>query len=119
MRYFIKIDKDGNIIEQGSTKATKLERDYIIVDKLPEEPIYKYIKGEYVLDEIKALITIQAERLANYDMGLQMGALMKQANYDRLQGKELIQELDDALGHVQSVKHQIPKPNEETIDDTI
>lgn len=58
-------------------------------------------------------------RKALYDLGLQIGALMKQANYDRLQGKELIQELDDALGHVQSVKNQVPKPTEEVTDEEV
>lgn len=77
-----------------------------------------YVNGELIIDEQKALEEILRLRHDNYDLGLQVGALMKQANYDRLQGKELIQELDNALGHVQSVKNQYPKPETEVEDDT-
>lgn len=74
---------------------------------------HKHVEGSWILDKDLQIALLTQEvldrRKQAYDLGLQVGALMKQVNYDRLQGKELIQELDDALGHVQSVKHKYPK----------
>lgn len=49
------------------------------------------------------------------DMGDQLDALWKQLNYDRLSGKELIQDCDDLLGDILAVKAKYPKPDDEPV----
>jgi hypothetical protein len=50
-------------------------------------------------------------RTAYPDIGDQLDALMKQLNYDRTQGRELIQDMDDVLGLVLAVKAKYKKPD--------
>ena len=54
--------------------------------------------------------TYEALRMAAYPpVGDQLDAIWKQLNYDRLQGHEMIQDVDDVLGDILSVKNDIPK----------
>ena len=48
------------------------------------------------------------KRKQAYANGDYIDAIMKQLNYDRLQGKELIQEMDDKLTHWIKVKQDFP-----------
>ena len=50
-------------------------------------------------------------RTAYPPIGDQLDALMKQLNYDRTQGRELIQDMDDVLGLVLAVKAKYKKPD--------
>lgn len=71
-------------------------------------------KQDFVLDEEKKTVYNSEHyielRKELYNLSDYVGALMKQFEYDRLNGKALIQEMDDCLGHIQSVKKQISKP---------
>lgn len=47
------------------------------------------------------------------EIGAQLDAIWKQLNYDRMQGRQLIQEADDLLNEVLAVKAKYPKPTKE------
>ena len=59
---------------------------------------------------LAATAYIQARADAYPAIGDQLDALMKQYNADRLGGKALIQDMDDVLSLVLSVKSAHPKP---------
>lgn len=45
-----------------------------------------------------------------YRNGDYIDALIKQMNYDRMNGRELVQDMDDAIGHWSGVKDKFPIP---------
>ena len=78
---------------------------------------HSYVDGNWVLDKdlhiAKLEEEVRATRASLYNIGEQVGAMVKQFKYDNMQnGKELIQELDDAIAAVQQIKNNNPKPEE-------
>jgi hypothetical protein len=73
-------------------------------------------KGNLISVEEKIFSTedVLNRRAAEYpDIGDQLDAIWKQLNYDRMQGRQLIQEADDRLNEVLAVKARHPKPTKE------
>ena len=62
------------------------------------------------IKEAKRAATVEKRRQA-YRNGDYIDAIMKQLNYDRLQGKDMIQDVDDAIAHWLSVKADNPLEN--------
>lgn len=66
---------------------------------------------EYTEEE--ELKIVMDNRKAEYpDVGDQLDAIWKQINYDRLEGKALVQEADDVLNAILAVKAKYPKPDD-------
>jgi len=69
-----------------------------------------WVDGEWV--KFETVEYARAKRSASYPpIGDQLDAIWKQLNQDRLNDKELIQEVDDTLGSILSVKASIPLPD--------
>jgi hypothetical protein len=57
------------------------------------------------------LAQVHKARSAEYrKIGDQLDALLKQHNYDRMNGKNLVSELDEIIGEHLAIKKKYPKP---------
>lgn len=62
--------------------------------------------------ELKRLTDYMISREQNYPkIGDQLDAILKQLNYDRMQGRELVQDMDDIISRWLQVKQEYPKPD--------
>jgi hypothetical protein len=61
--------------------------------------------------EAKALVQYKEDRASEYPgIGDQLDAILKQLNYQRMQGLNLIEDMDGILGLWLAVKAKFPKP---------
>ena len=109
------VNETGYYSGHSKNGTVPMNDEYNLNNKPTE--CHKYDGTAWVLDKDKQIETLTEEcynaRVALYDIGEQVGAMMKQFKYDNMQnGKELIQELDDAIAAVQQIKNNNPKPEE-------
>ncbi|MGB0817421.1 MAG: hypothetical protein ACPGQQ_00850 [Candidatus Puniceispirillaceae bacterium] len=73
----------------------------------------KKVNGVYKTQWKIEKLPYRDARAQEYDpIGDQLDAILKQINHDRLNGKELVQDMDDTLSRWLSVKARHPKPED-------
>jgi hypothetical protein len=113
INFFDKVEKvtfpdGGAIYRVYKDSVTKnVPEDHGNVDY---QNVVEWAESGGVVDDVVIELSYADKRRREYNNNDYIDAIMKQMNSDRLAGKELVQDMDDALGHWNNVKKQNPKP---------